>query len=54
MPSLNMAIENQIMIEVHWTGTRGAGLTADWNSGERCAVCRHAECYELVMMHVVR
>ena len=41
-PSLSIAGENPVLIVIHWTGTRGPGLTASWNSGERFAVCRLA------------
>jgi hypothetical protein len=41
-PSLNMPSENPILTAVHWTGKRGPGFTANWNSGERFVVCRLA------------
>lgn len=37
----NMVSKSLILTAIHWTKTRGLRLTSKWNSGERCAACRH-------------
>jgi hypothetical protein len=35
--------EYEPLTAIHWNKTCGPPLTANWNSGERCAACRHAK-----------
>jgi len=35
--------EYEPLTSIHWNKTRGPQLTTNWNSGERCAACRHAK-----------
>jgi len=35
--------EYEPLTAIHWNKRRGTPLTTNWNSGERCAACRHAK-----------
>jgi hypothetical protein len=35
------ASKRLILYAIHWSKTQGPRFKAKWNSGERCAACRH-------------